>query len=151
MTVRSIGSYARPSNDKGKEIGISDEKKNTEQGNGVKFFRLKAEDGVSPLDGVNMRGVFGEQGQLNVIRLDPDSVVPNHDHPHEQLGMILEGEQILIVEGVEHRLGPLDAYVLPGGIEHGGRGGPEGCLSIDIFVPCREDYRPAEATPVGDL
>lgn len=98
-----------------------------------------------------MRGVFGEQGQLNVIRLEPDSVVPNHDHPHEQLGMILEGTQILIVEGVEHRLGPLDAYVLPGGVEHGGRGGPEGCLSIDIFVPCREDYRSAEATPVDDL
>lgn len=114
----------------------------------VKFFKLSAEEGSSPLDGVNMRGVYGEGGQLNLIRIEPDAVVPVHSHPHEQLGIILEGMQVLEVEGVEYELYPHDAYVLPSNIEHAGRGGPEGCLSIDIFVPVREDYRHAEVAPV---
>lgn len=119
------------------------------QDSDVKFFKLSSEEGSSPLDGVNMRGVFGEGGQINLIRLEPDSVVPAHSHPHEQLGIILEGMQVLEVEGVEHELYPHDAYVLPGGIEHAGRGGPDGCLSIDVFVPVRDDYRHAAATPVA--
>lgn len=116
--------------------------------NGVKFFRLEGEPGVAPLDGVRMRAVIGDTGMFNVIELEPDALVPRHSHPHEQLGIILKGMQVLEVEGVEYRLEPFDAYVLPGGVEHSGYGGPEGCLSMDIFVPVREDYRFAGATQV---
>lgn len=116
--------------------------------NGVKFFRLSPQSGAEPLDGVTMRGVIGDHGMLNLITLEPDSIVPEHNHPHEQLGIILKGVQYLEVEGVEHRLEALDAYVLPGGVMHAGRGGPEGCLSIDIFFPVRDDYRSAAAEEI---
>jgi len=48
--------------------------------------------------------------------------------------------QALVVEGVAHELGPLEAYVLPGGVEHSAYCGPEGALVLDIFAPPREDY-----------
>ena len=85
--------------------------------------------------------LFGERAMLNLIRFEPGSTVPLHSHTHEQLGLVLEGMQALVVEGVAHELGPLQAYVLPGGVEHSAYCGPEGALVLDIFSPPREDYR----------
>ena len=78
---------------------------------------------------------------LNLIRFEPDATVPLHSHPHEQLGIVLEGMQALVVAGVAHEMTPFEAYVLPGGIEHSAYCGPEGALVLDIFTPVREDYQ----------
>jgi hypothetical protein len=37
----------------------------------------------------------------------------------------------------------MDAYTLPGDIEHEAVAGPEGALVLDVFQPIREDYRSA--------
>lgn len=94
-------------------------------------------------DGVHMRGIFGSAVMVNLVELEPGAVVPLHRHPHEQVGFMLRGIQFLDVEGSEYELVANDAYYIPGGLEHGGRGGPEGCLIIDVFQPIREDYREA--------
>ena len=51
--------------------------------------------------------------------------------------------QALVVDGVPHELGPMEGYVLPGGVEHSAYCGPEGALVLDVFQPVREDYRDA--------
>ena len=84
--------------------------------------------------------LFGEGAMLNLIRFEPGATVPLHSHPHEQLGIVLEGMQALVVDGVAHELGPFEAYVLPGGVEHSAYCGPEGALVLDVFTPVREDY-----------
>ena len=117
----------------------------------VSFFRLDEATPASPFEGVEMRGVFGAGASLNLIRLGPGAVLPLHTHPHEQIGIVLDGIEILMVGDVEHRVGPREAYVVPGGVEHGGRGGPDGCLVIDVFVPPREEYRGAAAPARADL
>ncbi len=91
--------------------------------------------------GVTGRPLFGEDAMLNLITFEPGAVVPLHSHPHEQLGIVIRGEQVLVVDGVEHRLGPLDGYAIPGGVEHSAHCGPEGALVLDVFQPVREDYR----------
>ncbi len=106
----------------------------------VRFVQLDAEPDFATVPGVSMRGLVGEGAMLNLVELAPDAVVPLHSHPHEQLGLVLRGVQVLIVDGVEHHLGEGQGYVLPGGVEHAGRGGPEGCTVIDVFQPVREDY-----------
>ena len=58
-----------------------------------------------------------------------------------ELGLVLRGTQVLIVDGVEHAMGPMHGYVLPGGVEHSAYCGPEGALVLDVFRPVREDYR----------
>jgi hypothetical protein len=55
-------------------------------------------------------------------------------------GIVLEGMQALVVDGVAHEFGPLEAYALPGGVEHSAYCGPEGALVLDVFAPVREDY-----------
>lgn len=88
-----------------------------------------------------MHALFGENVMLNLLDMEPGSLVPLHTHPHEQLGYVLEGELILTVQGEEHRLRAGYAYQLAGGVEHGGRAGSAGCRVLDVFHPVREDYR----------
>jgi quercetin dioxygenase-like cupin family protein len=54
---------------------------------------------------------------------------------------MIEGELILVVDGVEHTLRPGDAYQIPGGIEHSARAEFGPCRVLDVFQPVREDYR----------
>lgn len=98
----------------------------------VRAFELAA--------GVTGQPLFGGRAMLNLIRFEPGATVPLHSHPHEQLGIVLEGMQALVVEGVAHELGPLEAYVIPGGVEHSAYCGPDGSLVLDVFAPIREDY-----------
>jgi quercetin dioxygenase-like cupin family protein len=100
-------------------------------------------DELRPFDlaeGVAGRPLFGANAMINLIEFEPGAVVPLHSHPHEQLGVVLRGVQVLVVDGVEHALGPMEGYVLPGGVEHSAHCGPEGATVIDVFQPVREDY-----------
>jgi quercetin dioxygenase-like cupin family protein len=105
------------------------------------FVRLDSVRDFELAPGVNGRPLFGDGAMLNLIRFDPGATVPLHSHPHEQLGLVLEGMQALVVDGVAYELGPLEAYVLPGGVEHSAYCGPEGALVLDVFRPVREDYQ----------
>lgn len=93
------------------------------------------------VEGVTGRPLFGEGAMLNLIELEPGAVVPLHSHEHEQLGIVLRGTLGLVVDGVAHEMGPLEGFVLPGGVPHSAYAGPEGSLQLDVFRPVREDYR----------
>jgi quercetin dioxygenase-like cupin family protein len=105
------------------------------------FVRLDEVRAFELAAGVAGHPLFGDRAMLNLIRFEPGATVPLHRHPHEQLGLVLEGMQALVVDGVAHELGPLEAYVLPGGVEHSAYCGPEGALVLDVFTPVREDYQ----------
>jgi quercetin dioxygenase-like cupin family protein len=104
------------------------------------FARLDAVRAFELAAGVSGQPLFGTDAMLNLIRFEPGSTVPLHSHPHEQLGIVLEGMQALVVDGVAHELGPFEAYALPGGVEHSAYCGPKGALVLDVFTPVREDY-----------
>jgi len=100
-------------------------------------------DDVRPFllgEGVTASPLFGEGAMLNLLEFEPGATVPLHSHPHEQLGIVLRGMQALVVDGIARELGPLEGYVLPGGVEHAAYAGPEGALVLDVFCPPREDY-----------
>ncbi len=107
----------------------------------VQFLRLTDLRSFELVPGVTAQPMFGEGAQVNLVELQPGSVVPAHSHPHEQLGFCLRGLQILVIDGEEHHIGPMDAYVIPGGIEHSAYCGPAGATVVDVFQPVREDYR----------
>ena len=92
--------------------------------------------------GVRMSPLFGEGAMLNLLEFEPGAQVPEHEHPHEQLGMILDGELVLLIDGVEHRLRSGHGYQIPGGTPHAAwtEDGTR-CRVLDVFQPVREDYR----------
>jgi len=110
------------------------------------FVRFDAVEPFELAPGVGGRPLFGDGAMINVIEFEPGAQVPLHSHPHEQLGICLRGVQVLVVDGVEHPIGPMQGYVLPGGVEHSAHAGPEGATVVDVFQPVREDYRARYST-----
>jgi quercetin dioxygenase-like cupin family protein len=104
---------------------------------------LASAQGFPLAAGVSARPLFGDRAMINLVELEPHAVVPLHSHPHEQLGVILRGSMKLVVACTDHVLEEMDAYTLPGDIEHGAIAGPDGALVLDVFQPVREDYRRA--------
>ena len=106
----------------------------------IQVERLREAAPHALVDGVTMRPLFGDGAMLNLLEFEPGARVETHDHHHEQLGYVIEGELLLTIDGIEHPLGPGAAYSIPGGVEHSARSeGP--CLVLDVFQPVREDYR----------
>jgi len=90
--------------------------------------------------GVTLRTMWGEKTMLSMVEIAPKSVVPNHSHPHEQSGIVLQGEFDFTIGGETRTLRPGDAYIIPGGVEHSLVGSDGWSLALDIFSPPREDY-----------
>ena len=72
--------------------------------------------------------------------IDEGAEVPGHEHPHEQVVNVLEGELALTVDGTEHVLHPGDVVTIPGGVRHAARALTP-CRVLDVFSPVRDDYR----------
>jgi quercetin dioxygenase-like cupin family protein len=112
---------------------------------GSQFVSLSELRRFTLAEGITAQALFGEGAMLNLVELTPGALIPRHRHPHEQLGVVLRGELRLQTADGEHLLRPMDAYALPGDVEHQAEAGPEGALVLDVFQPIREDYR-ANAT-----
>ena len=91
-------------------------------------------------DGVAARVVGGSGMTLAFIELDPSSVVPEHSHPHEQLGVCISGSLTFQVGGEERRVGPGGTWEIPGGVPHEVRVGPDGAAVIEAWSPQRDDW-----------
>ena len=70
----------------------------------VQFFSYDDADALQPVPGIEMRAVYGAGASVNLVHLAAGAELPLHSHPHEQIGIVLEGVQVLIVGGREHRL-----------------------------------------------
>ena len=42
--------------------------------------------------GVNLRTMWGDKIMMSLVEIAPEAVVPTHSHPHEQAGMVIQGE-----------------------------------------------------------
>jgi len=74
------------------------------------------------------------------VEIDAGATFPEHQHPHEQIVTVLEGELELVVAGTAHRLKPGTVFVIPPEARHSG-GGITNCRVLDAFAPSRDDYR----------
>jgi quercetin dioxygenase-like cupin family protein len=91
--------------------------------------------------GVTIRTCAGERMMMSLVDLEPRSVVEEHSHPHEQVGMVLRGQATFHIGGEEKTLGPGDMYRIPGGVPHWVVALDEPVQALDIFYPVREEYR----------
>lgn len=78
---------------------------------------------------------------LSVVDMQPHAVVEEHSHPHEQVGMLLEGKAVFIVGGEQKTLQPGDLYRIPGHVRHKVIALDQPVKALDIFYPIREEYR----------
>jgi quercetin dioxygenase-like cupin family protein len=67
--------------------------------------------------------------------------VPEHQHPHEQFGVVLSGQVTLIIAGEPLVLHAGEMYLIPGNVQHSAVAGPEGFVAAEVFSPVREDLQ----------
>lgn len=91
--------------------------------------------------GVHIQTCSAERMMVAVVDLEPNSIVEEHSHPHEQVGMILKGRVIFFIGGEQKTLQAGDVYRIPGNVRHKVVTLEEPAQAIDIFQPIREDYR----------
>ncbi len=91
--------------------------------------------------GVEIRTTAGERMLLSVVHFEPGSVVEPHMHPHEQMGLLLEGKLEFTIGAVTRIVGPGDKWRIPGGVLHHVKALDGPAVALDVFSPVREDYR----------
>jgi quercetin dioxygenase-like cupin family protein len=90
--------------------------------------------------GVEICTNAGQAMMFSVVTLEPGSLVPDHAHPHEQMGVMLSGRLEFTVGGMTKVLGPGDLWRIPGGVVHRVRALDGPAVALDVFHPIREDY-----------
>jgi quercetin dioxygenase-like cupin family protein len=91
--------------------------------------------------GVDAFTMAGDKLMLSWVELEPHAIVELHSHPHEQLGLLLEGELTFTIGDEERKLGPGDMWRIPGGVAHRVVTGDKPARALDVFHPVRDDYR----------
>lgn len=84
--------------------------------------------------------VAGQQLMLSFLVMEAGSRVPEHSHPHEQAGLMLEGKLRFRIGAEERVLAPGDAFLVPPNMVHAGEVLEGPARVLDIFSPPREDY-----------
>jgi quercetin dioxygenase-like cupin family protein len=96
-------------------------------------------------DGIVARAVQGDQATLALLELAPDSVVPEHSHANEQLGICIEGSLTFTIGGETRKLGPGGTWRILGNVPHSVVTGPHGAVVVEAFAPARGDWGAIEA------
>lgn len=85
----------------------------------------------------------GEHVTLSRVFITPFSVVERHSHPHEQVGIVVEGSAKFEIGEEQKVLGIGDIYRIPGGTFHRVQALENGVLAFDVFFPKRQEYHAA--------
>jgi quercetin dioxygenase-like cupin family protein len=107
------------------------------------YYSFKDISPKKPAEGVEFRAIHGERMTVAFFRIATGSGVPEHAHPHEQIGTVLKGKMELSIAGEKHIVTAGGAYHIPSNAVHSGL-----CLEgpaevIEIFAPVREDWQPS--------
>lgn len=90
--------------------------------------------------GITIRVVSGEKIMFSFLQFDAGGVIESHSHPHEQMGLVLEGEFELTIGDETKVVRAGDVYVIHGNVPHRGAS-KAGARTLDVFSPPREEYR----------
>ncbi|MCU0475330.1 MAG: cupin domain-containing protein [Anaerolineae bacterium] len=83
----------------------------------------------------------GERMMVVEIFLERGTLVPAHQHPHEQAGYVVSGKVTFTMAGQSHTLRAGDSYAIPGGVEHAAHAHDDTVL-VEVFSPPRDEFRP---------
>jgi quercetin dioxygenase-like cupin family protein len=108
------------------------------------FDDIAKTDPLRIWEGILARTVDGERLTLAVVELDPASVVAEHHHENEQLGLVVSGSVTFRIGDEARELGPGGTWQIPANTPHEVRAGPEGAVVIDVFAPARDDWQALE-------
>lgn len=94
---------------------------------------------INPVPDYHARIAHGTDCTLAFWTVASGAVLPEHQHPHEQVLLVQEGRFEITVDGETRRLEPGQLVTIPGDVPHGGRALTD-CRLLDVFRPRRADW-----------
>jgi quercetin dioxygenase-like cupin family protein len=106
-------------------------------------FNKKSDAGYkTACPGVNFKTLaFGDRTHLTEFHLAKGTIIPEHDHLHEQTGYLVSGRLTFTIAREVFDARPGDGWNIPGGVGHKVEV-LEDAVAIEVFSPVREDYLP---------
>ncbi len=96
---------------------------------------------LTPVDGLVILATECDKMSLTIMEFEPNVVLPEHSHPHEQVGTMIEGHAVFTIEGKKYPVKAGQMWRLPGGVTHQVTVGDEPMRVVEAFSPVREDFR----------
>lgn len=90
--------------------------------------------------GIVGKYTHGQACTLGYVFIAAGSVLPGHQHVHEQITLVLEGELEMSIGGETMLLTGGTSQVIPSNTIHSAIAKTD-CKVIDVFAPARDDYR----------
>lgn len=90
-----------------------------------------------PHPGVSLRRVDSSNATVNEYTFAAGACFPLHQHPQEQVTIVLEGEVDMTVDGVTRSLAAGAWSIVPSDAEHGITAGVGGARLFAVIVPRR--------------
>ena len=104
------------------------------------FIDINSIEPLEVVPGCRLRTPYGENLMLSYLEMDEGAVIPLHDHPHEQAGMLLKGRMELTI-GDEVRIVEAGSmFIIPPNTPHKAVAVDGSAVVLDVFSPVREDY-----------
>ena len=96
--------------------------------------------GKSLAPGVEIKALTGEKMSMVIFYIAPGANIPEHSHPHEQMGTVLKGALELIIGDEKKTVKAGDAWCIPPDVVHNGNCLDEATEILEFFSPPRDDY-----------
>jgi quercetin dioxygenase-like cupin family protein len=102
-----------------------------------KRWSQEPEEQLSPT--IGRRVINTEKMTVAYITLAKGALVPQHDHPNEQIATVLQGRLRFRVGGAEFEAGPGESVPLASNVPHEVEA-LEDTIVLDVFSPVRDDW-----------
>ena len=84
--------------------------------------------------------IHGDKGTVTVWEIKKGSVLEQHQHVHEQITYVLDGQLQMTIGGQPYLFTAGMTHVIPSGVPHSAIALTD-VKVIDFFSPARDDYR----------
>jgi quercetin dioxygenase-like cupin family protein len=108
------------------------------------FYRVNENGYKQVLPGIKLKTlVYGEKTLFSEFRMEANSTLPRHSHPHEQTGYLVKGRIRLTIGEETFEVQPGDSWCISGNTDHYAEI-LENSVAIEVFSPVREEYLPVK-------
>lgn len=104
------------------------------------FISLKELEYFKPLEGLKAKVVHTDTQTFAFWEIDKGTVLPEHQHPHEQISFVTQGELELRVDNESQIISKGMFVHIPPNSKHSARAISHVELT-DVFTPVREDFK----------
>lgn len=105
------------------------------------FFRNTELPAKYPLEGITLKSVSGDRTMMTFFEFEPGAIIPLHQHPHEQITYVIEGEIEFTLDGETRLVRAGEGVVVRSDSQHSARVLSKPAKAVDAWYPIREDYR----------